>query len=202
MIDLQLGKVQFCSGNHIKDGNVVFDSPLIIYSTGTHFQSCFQQNHEFFINFARQLEVEYLEIQPSYLASSVQSNNPTIRSHMNTSSVSRIQEDKKSMVGDQHIPLKRSKVSSKLVSNKSMPSSTLELKNRFICLSESEEEVDEPKEYLKELDKLKQIKSKLRTETQKKQYAILMERQRKEKRIMQQKLRRKTATPESKQKAN
>ena len=48
VIDLQLGKIQFCSGNHIKDGNVVFDSPLIIYSTGTHFQSCFQQNHEFF----------------------------------------------------------------------------------------------------------------------------------------------------------
>ena len=56
VIDLLLDSVQFCSGNHVKDDNVVFDSPLILYSTGGHFQSVFQIDHEFFISYARNLE--------------------------------------------------------------------------------------------------------------------------------------------------
>ena len=56
VIDLLLDNVQFCSGNHVKDDNVVFDSPLIVYSTGGHFQSVFQIDHEFFISYAQKQE--------------------------------------------------------------------------------------------------------------------------------------------------
>ena len=63
VIDLLLGKVQFCSGNHVKDDNVAFDSPLLIYSMGSHFQSCFQKDHEFFIKYAKELELENHETQ-------------------------------------------------------------------------------------------------------------------------------------------
>ena len=58
VIDLLLDYVQFCSGNHVKDGNVAFESPLIIYSTGGHFQSVCQIDHEYFIAYAKKLEEE------------------------------------------------------------------------------------------------------------------------------------------------
>ena len=58
VIDLHLSKIQFCSGNFVKDGNVVFDSPLLLYSTGSHFQSVFQIDHGFFIQLAKELERE------------------------------------------------------------------------------------------------------------------------------------------------
>jgi hypothetical protein len=56
VFDLLLNSVQFLSGNHIKSGNVVFDSPLLIYTTGGHFQSIFPTDHEYFIRYARELE--------------------------------------------------------------------------------------------------------------------------------------------------
>ena len=56
IFDLQLLQVQFCSANHLKENNVSFDSPILLYSTGGHFQSVFPKDHEFFINYARQLE--------------------------------------------------------------------------------------------------------------------------------------------------
>ena len=56
IIDLLLNQVQFCSANHLKDGNVVFDSPILLYCTGGHFQAVFQRDHEHFIDFAHQLE--------------------------------------------------------------------------------------------------------------------------------------------------
>ena len=58
VFDLLLNRVQYLSGNHIKDNNVVFDSPLLLYNTGGHFQSVFQQDHEYFIRFAKELEAE------------------------------------------------------------------------------------------------------------------------------------------------
>ena len=48
VFDLLLNRVQFLSGNHVKSNNVVFDSPLMIYSTGGHFQSIFQTDHDYF----------------------------------------------------------------------------------------------------------------------------------------------------------
>ena len=67
VFDLVLNRVQFLSGNLLKSNNVVFDSPLLIYSTGGHFQSIFQTNHEYFVNCAKQLEAEnnLLEGEPS-----------------------------------------------------------------------------------------------------------------------------------------
>ena len=58
VFDLLLNRVQFLSGNHVKDGNVIFDSPLLIYTTGGHFQSVLPTDHEYFINYARELEAE------------------------------------------------------------------------------------------------------------------------------------------------
>ena len=54
--DLLLDTVHFLSANHVQDGNVAFDSPLIIYYTGTHYQAVFQKDHEFFIQYAKELE--------------------------------------------------------------------------------------------------------------------------------------------------
>ena len=56
VFDLLLNTVQFLSGNHVKSGNVVFDSPLLIYTTGGHFQSVFPTDHDFFINYDKELE--------------------------------------------------------------------------------------------------------------------------------------------------
>ena len=58
VFDLLLNRVQFLSANHIKDANVAFDSPLLIYSTGGHFQSVLPTDHEYFIKYARDLEAE------------------------------------------------------------------------------------------------------------------------------------------------
>ena len=59
IFDLKLNIVQFCSANHIKDNNCAFDSPLLLYYTGNHFQSVFPKNQEYFIGYAKQLEKEY-----------------------------------------------------------------------------------------------------------------------------------------------
>ena len=58
VFDLQLGRVQFLSGNHVRIANVVFDSPLLIYATGGHFQSILQEDHKYFEIYAKQLEAE------------------------------------------------------------------------------------------------------------------------------------------------
>ena len=50
VLDLALDTIQFCSGNHLRNNNVIFESPLVLYSTGSHFQAVFQTDHEFFIN--------------------------------------------------------------------------------------------------------------------------------------------------------
>ena len=63
VIDLQLVRIQFCSGNFLKDDNVVFESPLILYATGNHFQSVFQTDHEYFIQLAHQLDMDIREEQ-------------------------------------------------------------------------------------------------------------------------------------------
>ena len=58
IFDLLLGRIQFCSGNQLKSNNVLFESPLLLYYTGGHYQSVFQKDHEFFINFAKELEAD------------------------------------------------------------------------------------------------------------------------------------------------
>ena len=58
VFDLHLQTLQFVSGNHIRNNNVVFESPLLLYATGSHFQAVFQRNHEFFIQLARDLDSE------------------------------------------------------------------------------------------------------------------------------------------------
>jgi hypothetical protein len=58
VFDLKLDRVQFCSANNLKDENLAFDSPLLLYATGSHFQSVLPQNHSFFEVYAKQLEME------------------------------------------------------------------------------------------------------------------------------------------------
>ena len=51
--DLRLKRTQFLSGNHLKEDNVVFESPLLLYNSGGHFQSVMQKDHEYFIKLAK-----------------------------------------------------------------------------------------------------------------------------------------------------
>ena len=56
VFDLTLNTVQFCSANHLKDDNVMFDAPILLYNTGSHFQSVFPLNHEYFIHYVKDFE--------------------------------------------------------------------------------------------------------------------------------------------------
>ena len=58
VFDLHLQTIQFISGNHIRSNNVIFESPLLLYATGSHFQAVFQRNHEYFIRLAKDLDPE------------------------------------------------------------------------------------------------------------------------------------------------
>ena len=59
VVDLYNNTVELCSGNQLLDNNVKFDSPLILYTTGSHFQSVFPKDHEFFISYVKELETKY-----------------------------------------------------------------------------------------------------------------------------------------------
>ena len=64
ILDLFNNTEEFCSGNQLVDNNVKFDSPLILYATGSHFQSVFPINHEYFIQYSLELEGSYLQNAP------------------------------------------------------------------------------------------------------------------------------------------
>ena len=59
IFDLFNNTVELCSGNHLLDNNVKFDSPLMLYATGSHFQSVLPKDQEFVINYVQQLETRY-----------------------------------------------------------------------------------------------------------------------------------------------
>ena len=56
ILDLYNNTVEYCSGNQLRDNNVSFESPLILYATGTHFQSVFPKNHENIIQYTLNLQ--------------------------------------------------------------------------------------------------------------------------------------------------
>ena len=56
VFDLQLEVLQFCSGNYLKDNNVIDSSPLLMYCTGSHFQSLHPKYPEYFCELAAKLE--------------------------------------------------------------------------------------------------------------------------------------------------
>ena len=58
IFDLQLWDIQFCSGNYLEKDNVLFDTPLILYATGNHFQTVMPIDSKVFIDLANQLENE------------------------------------------------------------------------------------------------------------------------------------------------
>ena len=55
VFDLPSGSTQFCSGNYLKKDNVAFESPILMYSTGNHFQAVFPKDIEGFSNLASNL---------------------------------------------------------------------------------------------------------------------------------------------------
>ena len=59
VFDLFNKTVEFCSGNQLLDNNVKFESPLLLYTTGSHFQSLVPRDHEYFIHYAKELECKY-----------------------------------------------------------------------------------------------------------------------------------------------
>ena len=76
VFDLLLNRIQFVSGNHLRLQNVIFESPLLMYATGGHFQAVFPDDHDFFINYARQLELENQGILPNIEGNSHQAAFP------------------------------------------------------------------------------------------------------------------------------
>ena len=77
VFDLQLNRVQFISGNHVVSDNVKFDSPLLIYATGSHFQSVLQTDHEYFKNYVIELEIENNSDSASDKKGNIPENNPS-----------------------------------------------------------------------------------------------------------------------------
>ena len=65
VFDLYNNTVEFCSGNHLLDNNVKFSSPLLLYTTGSHFQSIFPEDHDFFVQYAMDLQSKYFVSQVS-----------------------------------------------------------------------------------------------------------------------------------------
>ena len=62
IFDLFNNTVEFCSGNQLLDHNIKFNSPLLLYTTGSHFQSLLPTNHDFFIRYAIELQSKYFGI--------------------------------------------------------------------------------------------------------------------------------------------
>ena len=190
VIDLLLGDVQFCSGNHVKDENVLFDSPLLLYATGGHFQSVHQVNHEYFISFAKTLEAKHWVLNPSSTTSRLtESKSPNEGPKTRNMSSDQCKygfdiENSKSP----SIPGlasngkdKETCIVSKGQRKGRTPSKSIQpqqirpkCENRFDCLSE-------PDDQNNKLDELKIIGKKGRTEAQECKYAELMKLQRKEK---------------------
>ena len=51
VFDLQLNSIQFCSGNYLKKNNTVCNYPLLLYSTGNHFQTVVTQTYQPFVDY-------------------------------------------------------------------------------------------------------------------------------------------------------
>ena len=56
VFDLQLEIIQFCSGNYLKENNVIYSSPIIMYCTGNHFQLLLPLNPAYFRDLVTKLE--------------------------------------------------------------------------------------------------------------------------------------------------
>ena len=52
IFDLLLGVTQFCSGNDLQKNNIAFQSPIVLYTTGNHFQSVLPYDADCFIELA------------------------------------------------------------------------------------------------------------------------------------------------------
>ena len=59
VFDLYNNTVEFCSGNQLLENNVKFVSPLLLYTTGSHFQSVIPKDNENFVQYAIELETKY-----------------------------------------------------------------------------------------------------------------------------------------------
>ena len=56
VFDQQLDIIQFCSGNYLQKNNTICDIPLILYSTGNHFQTVIALRNHSFVEYVLQQE--------------------------------------------------------------------------------------------------------------------------------------------------
>jgi hypothetical protein len=183
VFDLLLNRVQFLSGNHVKSDNVVFDSPLLIYSTGSHFQSVFQTDHEHFINYARELEAENISLTATGTTNPLTAQNDTrginyekelYPSLSKESSIKSFSKESTCAKPKRNMPQKNKKqiepkkeVVKKLKRNRK---EVLEVSNTFSVLSDSEPSSKNNKTELdnkSDIEYIKSIKSSKRTPEEK-----------------------------------
>ena len=82
VFDLTLDIIQFCSANHLKSNNSIFDAPILLYCTGNHFQAVHPTNQDYFVHYARNLEysqsnanAEDLHTSETYLISTLEKSS-------------------------------------------------------------------------------------------------------------------------------
>ena len=92
ILDLYNNTVEFCSGNQVLDNNVKFDSPLLLYATGSHFQSVFPVDHEYFIQHSSELQNRYFPKSPMS-EEHVEENQSNTKSDRNSTTKTNDQAD-------------------------------------------------------------------------------------------------------------
>ena len=148
VFDLYNSTVEFCSGNQLLDNHVRFDSPLILYTTGSHFQSVFPKDHEFFIHYAKELQRKHnVDAHP-------------VKQEMEISSESKGNERQENDP-EQEVNKRKTKIRETTPSKK----------------KKMEDEVDylntEVAEYIRRREEIKNVKAKDRTESEKKEFTQL-----------------------------
>ena len=167
----------------------MFDSPLLLYTTGSHFQAVFQHNHEYFISYALLLEDQ--QNFPSENSNSFSDYmNPTVnlpeeprkvirKEHQSKQSKINISVKSASLIKEKDMSKqsgKQRKDSISKVQNQPPKQSLIKLANKFECLAtENVPKIDISKD--KEIfEEIKKIKPQKRTILQKKTYERLRKR--------------------------
>ena len=146
VIDLYNNTVEFCSGNQLLDNNAKFDSPLILYTTGSHFQSVFPKDHEFFIDYAKELQRKY-------------SGNPH-SDKQETKGPSEYEENNRKQNSSNQEKNKRKTTIREMTPSK---------RNKM----EAEDDVVEISDCISRREEIKKIKAKDRTESEKREFTQL-----------------------------
>ena len=167
VFDLVLNRVQFLSGNHVKTDNVMFESPLLLYSSGSHFQSVFQVDHEHFVQYAKELDAENDTVQ-----SPAQSIQIVERQDQDGIPQMTVYTNKPKVIQRKNCKDDLQTKSNDLKPNpnrkrKTVEENSSEVSNVFSVLSESDPAENDNGEDIESIKNIKLIKAKLRTPEQK-----------------------------------